>query len=59
MSYEDVRTKEEAVSYVAAVMRSPVSLLSQSFKIAMDLSSRFEISVQEVLVYQRERVGGI
>lgn len=55
MSYEDIRTKEEATAYIAAVMRSPVSLNSPNFKIAVEVSTRFEVGIQDILVFMRER----
>lgn len=55
-SPKNIETKEEAVMYVSATLRSPPALLSSTtFKAAMDLSRQFDVSAQDVLQYRKER----
>lgn len=55
---KEIETKEEAIMYVSATLRSPSALLSSpTFKAAMDLSRQFDVSAQDVLQYRKERCG--
>lgn len=51
-----IQTKAEAVAFVsmALQLQISVSLLSETFQDAMDLSRRFDISAQDVLQYRKE-----
>jgi hypothetical protein len=55
MQLIDIHTKAEAVAFVSAVMQHNVSLLSPNFATAMDASRAFDVSVQDVLEFRREK----
>lgn len=55
MNLTDIHTKAEAVAYVSAVMQHPLALLSPNFATAMDASRAFDVSVQDVLEFRREK----
>lgn len=55
MNLIDIKTKAEAVALVSAVMQASPALLSPSFEFAMDVSRAYDVSVQDVLVYRREK----
>jgi hypothetical protein len=51
----DVQTKEEAIDFVAMVMLTPLALMSPDFKLAMELSERFDITAQDVLMRRKKK----
>jgi len=55
MDLIDIHNKAEAVAFVAAVMQNGLALLSPNFQLAMDASRAFDISVQDVLEFRREK----
>ena len=55
MQLIDIHTKADAVAFVAAVMQHNVALLSPNFAVAMDASRAFDVSVQDVLEFRREK----
>jgi hypothetical protein len=55
MNLIDFKDKVEAVAFVAAVMKHDVALLSPNFQLAMDACRAFDVSVQDVLEFRREK----
>lgn len=51
----NVQTKEEAIDFVAMVMLTPLALMSPDFKLAMELSERFDITAQDVLMRRKQK----
>lgn len=55
MNLIDIHNKAEAVAFVSSVMQHNVALLSPNFATAMDASRAFDVSVQDVLEFRREK----
>jgi len=49
------QTKDEAIDFIVAVLVTPLALMSPDFKVAMELSERFDITAQDVLNRRKKK----